>query len=49
MVAMRYPLSDTNLKEDILFFGRAGYAFALKPSDVGVRERERERESYRTR
>lgn len=34
MVAMRYPLSDTNLKEDILFFGRAGYAFALKPDEL---------------
>jgi hypothetical protein len=44
MVAMRYPLSDTNLKEDILFFGRAGYAFALKPSDVGVRERATEQD-----
>jgi hypothetical protein len=30
MVAMRYQLSDDNLKEEILFFDRVGYAFALK-------------------
>jgi len=34
MVAMRYPLSDTNLNEEILFFDRAGYAFALKPDNL---------------
>lgn len=34
MVAMRYQYSDKNLKEDILFFDRAGYAFALKPKEL---------------
>jgi hypothetical protein len=34
MVAMRYQLSDKNLKEEILFFDRATYAFALKPANL---------------
>jgi len=34
IVAMRYQLSDKNLKEEILFFDRAGYAFALKSNNV---------------
>jgi hypothetical protein len=34
MVAMRYQYSDENLKEDILFFDRASYAFALKPKEL---------------
>jgi len=34
MVAMRYQLSDTNLKENILFFDRAQYAFVLKPIEL---------------
>jgi hypothetical protein len=38
MVAMRYQLEDDNLKEEILFFNRVGYAFALKPE--GKRSKE---------
>lgn len=38
MVAMRYQLEDDNLKEEILFFNRVGYAFALK--SVGKRSKE---------
>lgn len=34
IVAMRYQLSDKNLKEEILFFDRAGYAFALKSDNL---------------
>ena len=34
MVAMRYQLSDKNHKEEILFFDRATYAFALKPANL---------------
>jgi len=34
MVAMRYQLSDKNLKENIDFFDRAQYAFAIKPVDL---------------
>ena len=31
MVAMRYQLFDNNLQENMLFFDKVGYAFALKP------------------
>jgi hypothetical protein len=34
MVAMRYQLMDDNLKENILFFDRIGYAFALKSHNL---------------
>jgi hypothetical protein len=34
MVAMRYQMVDNLLTENALFFDRAGYAFALKPSDL---------------
>lgn len=34
MVAMRYQLVDNFLMENALFFDRAGYAFALKPSEL---------------
>ena len=31
MLAMRYQLIDSNLKENTTFFDNAGYAFVLKP------------------
>jgi hypothetical protein len=34
IVAMRYQMSDKYLKEDTLFFDRAGYAFAIKPVNL---------------
>jgi hypothetical protein len=34
MVAIRYQLVDNFLMENALFFDRAGYAFALKPSEL---------------
>jgi hypothetical protein len=34
MVAMRYQLNDSNLKENNLFFDNAGYAFAIKPDKL---------------
>jgi hypothetical protein len=34
MVAMRYQYVDANLKENILFFDRAAYAFVLKPPEL---------------
>jgi len=34
MVAMRYQLNDDHLKEEMLFFNRVGYAFALKPVKI---------------
>jgi hypothetical protein len=34
MIAMRYQFVDENLKKNILFFDRAGYAFALKPKEL---------------
>ena len=34
MIAMRYQLFDSNLKEGISFFDKVGYAFALKPEKL---------------
>jgi hypothetical protein len=37
IVAMRYQLSDKNLKENTKFFDKASYAFALKPLKLRYR------------
>jgi hypothetical protein len=34
MVAMRYQVTDSNLKEDTDFFDTTGHAFSLKPADL---------------
>jgi len=34
MIAMRYPLFDTNLEESEMFFDVQGYAFVLKPASL---------------
>jgi len=38
MTAMRYQSFDTNLQENIAFFDKTGYAFALKPENLRYKE-----------